>query len=231
VLKLCQTDIDFLADIVEGDVEVKKRKDLVIDGMEFRRLCFLQDGYAIRSKVLRNGKRQILNVIVPGDIIGLPTSFYERSIYSVTALTDLKFSLTTLESYLQLCLREPKFAVALSWLAVQEAAMYAEHITNIGRRRPAERLAHFLLEMHSRLLAVGRAESLSFELPLSQNILADLLGLSIPHLNRVLSRLRSEKLIRLENRNVEFLDTTALQTLAQYQPSYLIPISLPKQLT
>jgi len=113
----------------------------------------------------------------------------------------------------------------LSWLAAQEAAIYAEHIVDLGRRTPLERLAHFLLEIHVRLLAVGRAEAASFHLPFSQEVMADALGLSVPHLNRVMQQLRGERLITSRSRVVELTDITGLQTLAQYQPLGLAPIS------
>jgi CRP-like cAMP-binding protein len=106
----------------------------------------------------------------------------------------------------------------LSWLAAQEAAIYAEHIVDLGRRTPLERLAHFLLEIHARLLAVGRAEKTSFDLPFSQEIMADVLGLSVPHLNRVMQQLRAEGLITSRARLLELTDMAGLQTLAQYQP-------------
>ena len=220
-------DLDSLEQIVEGDHLVKKRRDLIVDGDEYRNLCFVRDGYAIRYKLLRNGKRQILNVILPGDVIGFPVSFFDRSIYSVVALSDLTYNICSLDSYVQLCFRLPKFGLALSWLAAQEAAIYAEHIVDLGRRTPVERLGHFLLEIHARLLAVGRAETASFGLPFSQEVMADVLGLSVPHLNRVMQQLRSEKLITSRSRVVAFDDMTRLQTLAHYQPLTVAPIPVP----
>jgi CRP-like cAMP-binding protein len=85
-------------------------------------------------------------------------------------------------------------------------------------------LAHFLLEIHARLLAVGRAETTSFDLPFSQEVMADVLGLSVPHLNRVMQKLRAEQLISSHGRLIELTDMVSLQTLAQYQPLDLVPI-------
>jgi CRP-like cAMP-binding protein len=229
--KLSASDLNNLAQIVEGEHTVKRRKDLIVDGGEYRNLCFVKDGYAIRYKLLRSGKRQILNVILPGDVIGFPVSFFDRSIYSVVATSDLTYDMCSLDSYVQLCFRMPKFGLVLSWLAAQEAAVYAEHIVDLGRRTPIERLAHFLLEIHARLLAVGRAEAASFNLPFSQEIMSDVLGLSVPHLNRVMQQLRSEKLIASRSRIVEFSDMARLQTLAHYQPLIVAPIPVPTKKT
>jgi CRP-like cAMP-binding protein len=118
----------------------------------------------------------------------------------------------------QLCYRRPQFALALSWLAAHEAAFYAEHIIDTGRRTPPERLAHFLLELHSRLAMVGRADDTSFDLPFSQEVLGDVLGLSVPHLNRMMSQLRFEGLVSIANRRVEFPDLHAIQVRAHFQP-------------
>ncbi len=214
-------------DIIDGELVIRKRRDLISDGYEYRKLCFVKDGYAVRYKLLRNGKRQILNVILPGDIVGLPGSFYERAVYSVIAITDLRMNVCSLDAYVQLCYRHPQYGLALSWIAVQEATTYAEHVIDIGRRTPIERLSHFLIELHARLKAVGRAEKARFTLPFSQEVIADVLGLSVPHLNRTMQQLRAEKMIANTERVVEFLDAEALQSLAHYQPRALAPIPLP----
>jgi CRP-like cAMP-binding protein len=166
---------------------------------------------------------------MPGDVIGLPVSFFDRSMYSIVAISDLTFNSCSLDAYVQLCYRQPKFGLALSWLAAQEAAIYAEHVVDIGRRTPVERLAHFLLEIHGRLLAVGYAEKASFTLPFSQEVMADVLGLSVPHLNRVMQQLRAEKLIASRGRLVDFVDEAGLHTLAHYQPFDLAPIPAPEK--
>jgi CRP-like cAMP-binding protein len=223
-MKMDAADLNALEQILESERSVKRRKDLIVDGFKYRNLCFVKSGYAMRYKLLRNGKRQILNIILPGDVIGFSVSFYDRSTYSVIALSDVKFNGCLIDSYVQLCFERPQFGLALSWLAIEEAAIYAEHLVDIGRRTPVERLAHFLLETHSRLRAVGLAQKTSFEMPVSQEIMADALGLSVPHLNRVMQQLRKEKLISTRARLIEFFDMPALQTLAHYQPLVLAPI-------
>jgi CRP-like cAMP-binding protein len=92
LMNLSATDLGSLELIIETEQLVKKRKDLVVVGDEYRNLCFVKDGYAIRYKLLRSGKRQILNVILPGDVIGFPVGFFDRSIYSVVAVSDLTYN-------------------------------------------------------------------------------------------------------------------------------------------
>jgi CRP-like cAMP-binding protein len=231
LMTLSAADLRSLALIIASERIVKKREDLVVVGYEYRNLCFVKDGYAIRYKLLRSGKRQILNVVLPGDVIGFPVSFFDRSIYSVVAVSDLSYNTCPLESYTQLCYEQPKFGLALSWLAAYEAAIYAEHLVDLGRRTPFERLAHFLLELHARLLIVGRAEEASFDLPFSQEIMADVLGLSVPHLNRMMQQLRAEQLITSRAHRIELTNMASLQTLAHYQPLDLAPIPMPVKST
>jgi len=78
--------------------------------------------------------------------------------------------------------------------------------------------------LHARLLAVGRAETARFQLPFSQEVMSDVLGLSVPHLNRMMQRLRAEKLIADRGRMIEFTDAAAMQALAHYQPQVIAPI-------
>ena len=99
LIKLGVDDLGSLELIIASERLVKKRKDLVVAGDEYRNLCFVKSGYAIRYKLLRNGKRQILNVILPGDVIGFPVSFFDRSIYSVVAVSDLTYNVCSLDSY------------------------------------------------------------------------------------------------------------------------------------
>jgi CRP-like cAMP-binding protein len=221
---LSAAELGELHALLEGEMSVARRRDLVVDGYEYSKLSFVKEGFAARYKVLRNGKRQIINIIVPGDIIGLPGSFLEHATFSVIALTDMKLEVCSLDSFVAACYRRPKFGLALSWLAVREATTNAEHVVDLGRRTPAERLAHFLLEMHMRLQLVGHASETGFDLPISQEVISDALGLSVPHLNRMLAKLRGEGLITLCERHFELLDKRALQLMSHFKPAKLAPI-------
>jgi CRP-like cAMP-binding protein len=158
---------------------------------------------------------------MPGDVVGLPGSFVEKACYSVVALSDMKLQVCSLHSFVGLCYRRPLFGLALSWLAVQESIICAEHAINTGRRTPSERLAHLLLEVHSRLEAVGLASQDSFDLPFSQEVMSDVLGLSVPHLNRTLAKLRTDGLIDIAAHRIHLLDAKALELVSHFQPSRL----------
>jgi CRP-like cAMP-binding protein len=230
IVDLSPADLDSLRGVIDGELMVKKRRDLILDGYEFCKLCFVKDGFAARYKLLRNGKRQIVNFVLPGDVVGLPGSFLDRASASVVALTNMTLQVCSLEAFVGLCYRRPKFGLVLSWLAAQEAATYAEHIIDVGRRTPIERLAHLLLETHARLATVGGAEQFAFNVPFTQEMMSDALGLSVPHLNRMLTKLRADGMIAISDRRVEFVDLKALQQLAQFQPVRPARIPLPDEL-
>jgi CRP-like cAMP-binding protein len=213
--------------LVETQLTVQKRSYLVVDGYEYRKLCFVESGFAARYKLLHNGKRQIINFVLPGDVVGLPGSFLEKAGCSVVALTDLKLQVCSINSYVALCHRRPQFAMSLCWLAVQEAVTCSEHIINTGRRTPTERLAHFLLEMHSRLAMVGLASEVAFDLPLSQEVMSDALGLSVPHLNRTLAKLRAAGLVSIDYQRVQIVNPDALKLLGHFQPINMTRIPQP----
>ena len=215
-------DLTALARLLERKIVVKKAKDVIVEGYRYKALHIVERGFAIRYKLLHNGKRQIVNIILPGDIIGFPACFYEYAVFSVTTIDRMDLHHVPLDAFTDLCLNRANIATALLWFAAREAAIYAEHVIDTGRREPLERLAHFLLEMLTRLQAVGYASESSFEMPLSQEGIGDVVGLSAPHVNRMLAELKREGLIAMNGHEVKILDMAALQILGEFHPGYLV---------
>jgi CRP-like cAMP-binding protein len=229
-IQLDEADLAALSGLLSHKVVARKAKDIIVEGYEYKVLHVVESGYAIRFKLLHNGKRQIMNVIMPGDIIGFPACFYEHAVFSVTAIGEMNLHRVPLDDFADLCLARARIATALLWFAAREAAIYAEHIADAGRRAPIERLAHFILEMLTRLRAIGAAAEHSFVMPLSQEGIGDVIGLSGPHVNRMLAELKREGLIAMHGPEVTILDRAALQILGEFHPSYLAraPIHRPK---
>jgi CRP-like cAMP-binding protein len=222
-------DLEALSRILNRRVTVKKGQDIIVQGYEYRTLDFVESGVALRFKLLHQGGRQIINAVLPGDIVGFPASFFNRSIFSVMAATSMTLHRVSFEAFTDLCRERPNIAIAFIWYAAREASIYAHHLVNTGRRSPLERVAHFLLEMHFRLKRVGCASEDAFELPFSQESIGDAVGLSAPHVNRMLSELRQQGLIGSQNQSIKILDKAALQILAEFEPSYLERTSLSKR--
>jgi CRP-like cAMP-binding protein len=229
-VRLDDADLTALASLLGRKLAVKKGKDIIVEGNAYKALHVIESGFAIRYKVLHSGKRQIVSIALPGDIIGFPGCFFEYAVLSVMSIAKMSVHYIPLETFAALCLKRANIATALIWFAAREAAIYAEHIIDTGRREPLERLAHFLLEIHSRLYAIGHASENSFEMLLSQESIGDVVGLSAPHVNRMLRELRSEGLIAVNGREVRILDMAALQILGEFRSSYLVrtPVFDPK---
>ena len=177
LVDLTPTDIDALRALIECEVQAEKRRDLVIDGYQCSKLSFVKEGVAARYKVLRNGKRQVVHVLLPGDIVGLPGSFLDRATMSVIALTDMKLEVCSLDAFVAACYRRPKFALALGGSRCRRRQLRRARV-DVGRRTPVERVRISCWRCHARLLLVGRATESGFELPVSQEVMGDALGLA-----------------------------------------------------
>ncbi len=154
---------------------------------------------------------------MPGDCIGLRSVLLRTSDHSFSALTDAVVSSVEASRMLQIFNEFPRLAAAILWAASRDEAMVVEHLVNIGRRSATERTAHFFLELCERLRLVGLASDTEFICPLNQYVLADALGLSAIHVNRVLQQLRESGLMTLQNRKVIIHDVGGLKALAGFQ--------------
>jgi CRP-like cAMP-binding protein len=143
-----------------------------------------------------------LNILLPGDFIGFPGCLFENALYGVTALTDVVIGPVPFAVLIGLFDRYPRLAATIFWSFACEAAIYAEHLVDIGRRTALGRVAHFLLELLTRLRIVGLADEKSYRVPLTQELIADALGLSVPHVNRTLRQLRDDGLVTIEDQRV-----------------------------
>lgn len=222
-VSLADAEIATLQSAFERRLAIKKKRDVLLEGYEYHKLHVVVSGFAARYKLLANGKRQVLSIILPGDVIGMPSAFFRSSRYSVTTLSVMMADVIPLTNFLELCRQVSSLAIAMLFYCEEELATYADRIVDVGRRSPLERTAHFLLEMHSRLRSAGCASERSFDMPLSQEVIGDLLGLSAPHINRMLHQLKSEQLISVDRRRVNLEDLEGLQLLAQFEP--LVPLA------
>ena len=200
---------------------VRRLREIVTEGRKYAELFVLLEGIAIRYRVSHTGRRQVFNIVLPGDLIGFPACFFEGALFSVAALTDAQLSSIPMSRLFALLQRHQRLAALLLWQFSCEAAMYTEHLNDLGRRSAVERVAHFLLELLIRLQAIGRAEERSFTMPLTQEVIGDLLGLSGTHVNRSLRQLRDERHIRIEGRSVVIEDFESLAALADFEKSYI----------
>lgn len=216
-----QAEKAILADIRSARHVVSKRKELVHESHSAPVAYILHDGWMCSYKRLPDGGRQVVNIQLPGDIVGLNSLFLQTSDQSIEALTDTVVSEIGRGQLLAAMRQSPRLAEGVMWSLARNEAIIAQHLANLGRRSALSRISHFLLELGFRLQEVGKASSAGYECPLSQQLLADALGLTSIHLNRTLRYLRERQLLIFSGGTVEFLNRAALTQLAGFDPSYL----------
>ena len=226
-LSLSNSELKILHALHEPRRKLGRHRDIVVAGKRYDHLFILCDGLVSRYKVLPDGRRQVLNLGLPGDLIGFPSCLLEVAVNSVSSLTDVVVSSVPFTELFGLFARFPHIGAALFWSSACEVAMYGEHLVNLGRRSAYERLAHLILELLVRLRAVGLAGELSYTLPLTQELMADVLGLSGPHVNRMIRCLREEGLVTIDDQQVIIHDLASLSSLASFDEGYLTPRPIP----
>lgn len=215
------TDLAALERLCANPRQFGGRAELVADGEPQERLHILLDGWACRSRLLADGRRQITTLLLPGDICDLDGLYVRNSDCSVATLTPCSVAAVSRPAIQDLAVRSRDVADALGWLGAVENAMLAERNACLGQRSAEEHLAHFLCELLMRLTVVGRASDFSYTLPLTQEAMADVLGLTSVHINRVLHRLRASELIEQRGNQLEIRDWDSLRRVAGFRPDYL----------
>jgi CRP-like cAMP-binding protein len=221
LVPLTPDETAILCELQSSTRTVQRHRDIITEGRSYGSLFIVMEGNAIRYRILHDGRRQIVNIILPGDIVGALGYFMESSLYSTKALTELVVATIPFARLNALNVTHPRLVTKIFWWFSCESTIYAEHLVDLGRRSALERVAHFLLELLTRLQSVGLADDFSFKIPLTQELIADALGLSIPHVNRVLRRLREDHLLIVEDQRVTIQDIDSLSELADFEPGYL----------
>lgn len=179
------------------------------------------EGWAARHVVLEDGSRQITAFLLPGDLCDQHVTILGEMDHGIVTLTPTLVASLPNGELDELARERPDLARALWWSTLVDEAVLRAWITNIGRRPAYQRLAHLICELHVRLQVVGLADRDTFQFPLTQQDLADALGLTPVHINRVLRRLRTERLIVLERRRLTVADVERLRELAGFTLVYL----------
>jgi CRP-like cAMP-binding protein len=220
-VRLSPTELAILEQLQSHRRHIAKQTELVHEGQSGHRAFILQEGWASCYKILPDGGRQIITFSLPGDCMGLRSVLLRTSDHSFATITDAVVSDIPSTRIISLFHDQPRIGAAVLWAASRDEAMTVEHLVNIGRRSAIDGMAHLILELWERLRLVGMATPTGFDCPLNQNALADALGLSVIHVNRVLRQLRERGLMTVVAHQVVLHDLAGLRTLAQYHSGYL----------
>ena len=197
------------------------RRDLIRDGERPRVVYLVLLGWAYRHKVLEDGRRQILQFLLPGDLCDVHNVVLRRMDHSIGALTEVSYAEISHQRMEEIERSSSDLKHALWWHSATAIAVQREWTVNIGQRNALERLSHLFCELFLRLQAVGLTSGQSCDMPATQADLGDAVGLTSVHVNRTVQELRERGLIVLNNRRLTIPNFAALRKAASFTADYL----------
>lgn len=207
---------------ISGDVEnVERNQNLIREGDDPQAVFLLIEGWAFRYKILPDGKRQIVAFLLPGDLCDVHIFILDHMDHGIAMLSRGKVVRIPRETILRVIEERPAVSRALWWTTLVDEAVLREWLVNIGGRNAYARTAHLLCELYVRMENVGLVDKSVVNLPLTQIDLAEALGLTPVHVNRMLKRLCSDGLISYKSQEFIIHDVEALKTVAGFDPGYL----------
>jgi CRP-like cAMP-binding protein len=184
--------------------------------------CVMLSGFSMRHKIVAGGARQIMAIHMRGDVVDLQNSFLSVADHSVQVLTDSEVAFIPREALQRLAFERPNIGRAMWHDTLVDASVFREWIANVGRRDAHTRLAHLLCEFSLRLRVAGLGETTDYDLPMTQEQLADCTGLTSVHINRTLKALEAENLITRRNvRSITIGDWRKLAEAGDFDSTYL----------
>lgn len=181
----------------------------------------LLHGYAYRQKTSADGGRQIVALKIPGDALDFQSLYVETTDHNLQALTSVELAVFAIKDFERLVAPRPNLARAVLVDILIEASIAREWLLNIGRRNALARLAHLLCEIFYRVQQIAQEDVGGFELPLTQEQLADLLGLTPVHINRTIKILENAGAVRRVSRRLTIGDMSKLRQFADFSDLYL----------
>ena len=210
-----------IRDSVREVIKVPADRVVVREGQQIDYSTILLSGIAARRKDRRDGRRQYTELHVPGDFTDLHSFTLKRLDHDIVALSECSFAVVPHEKLRAITEHFPHLT-RVYWFGTNlDAAIHRETVLSLGARSAAARMAHLFCEMFVRLEIVGLTRGLSYDLPISQLELGEMLGITSVHSNRTLQQLRKRELIEFAGGLVTIRDVDALKQLAEFDPSYL----------
>lgn len=221
VADLRETDVEKLVALCDDERTVPAKQDILSEGERPDHVHVIIEGWAARYKALRDGSRQIVAFLIPGDFCDLHVAILGHMDHGIVALTRCRVAYIPSVELDALISEHNGLSKALWWATLVDEGVLREWVLNVGRRDAFERIAHLLCEIHARMRMVGLVEDDRLALPLTQEQLADATGLTAVHVNRTLQRLRKENLIEVGSGMLTVLDVGALREAAGFSGNYL----------
>ncbi|MBI1406866.1 MAG: helix-turn-helix domain-containing protein [Caulobacter sp.] len=216
-------EIDFIQTMKVGEETYAAGETIIAEGAEGSPLYSLLSGWAFRYSTLADGRRQILNFLLPGELIGVQANFLGAATHGVEALGPAVLCRLARNKMWDLYRNHPTLGFDVTWLTAHEEGLVDETLLSVGRRTALERVATLLLYLYKRAVSIDMARDGVLDLPVTQSHLADALGLSRAHVNETLGKLEKRGLFRFRRGRLEMLNPRALETIADYYDQPLDP--------
>jgi len=214
-------EVDALTAATAHPRSVKPRQDLIREGDRPGPVFVMLDGWAYRYKILPNGTRQILAFLMPGDCCDLHISLLAEMDHSIQTITPSRVAMIDRLAMDNMLDARRGIAKALYIAQLIDEGTMRAWITSMGRRTSMERVAHLMCELYLRARTIGLTTEPTLCLPLSQLLIADSLGMTAVHLNRVLKALRAEGAMTLDRKSLLIGDPSKLVQIAGFDENYL----------
>lgn len=219
--KVSAAELAFIERFRRREATLDAGQAVLREGESSDLLFTLRAGWAFRFRTLPDGRRQILNFLLPGDFIGLQAELSGQLPHGVETLTSVRLCVFPRGELWDLYRGFPGLAYDLTWLSAHEELFVDENLLGVGQRSAMERIAMLLVHLYKRARSVGEGDESGINFPLNQQHIADALGLSLVHTNRSLRRLHAFGLHELSANRLRILKVEALQRLADY---YALPL-------
>lgn len=209
-------ELDFVSRFKKGELAADAGATILVEGANSAHLFTVLSGWGFRYKTLEDGRRQILNYVMPGDLIGLQGTIMDEMQHSVEALSPVSLCVFERDKLMTLYNKHASLAFDITWIAAQEERILDEHLLSIGRRTALERAAYLVAFLYERGKRLNLFNGRKF-IPITQQHIADTLGLSIVHTNKTLKKLAERGLIRWQERGCEVLNGDGLLDIAGWE--------------
>jgi len=210
-------ELALIESLKQEQVAFRADTTVIHEGQHDGPLYTLLSGWAFRYKTLSDGRRQILNFLLAGDFIGVQQKMSDVTVHGVQALTDVALCVFRRDALWELHRRAPTLGFGVTWLTAHEESIVDDTLLSVGRRSATERIATLLILLYKRAAALEAQPHLTAKgvpFPLTQQHIADALGLSLVHTNKTLRGLEGRGLHRIEDGRLRLLDMNALTRLA-----------------
>jgi CRP-like cAMP-binding protein len=197
------------------------KRDILRDGEHVDHILLVLSGFAVRNKMMPDGKRQITAFLIPGDLCDVEVFVLAKMDHAVTALTQTTCALIPTATMKGMLTDMGGLTQALWWSTMTDSAVLRERIIDFGQRGARERLAHLFYELLIRYRLVGMAPDNSYPFPATQEDLADATGMTPVHVNRMLQVLRADNLIDFTGKVVKVRNVAELKKTARFNADYL----------